>query len=88
LLYTSLHPFSLFSSSALSLPKEIMNHSSSVAESKPEANSGSPLLASIPPFPPCKLLPTFTFLFNLKLVEPHSCCWEPFSYFEPAFPAH
>jgi len=30
-------------------------------------------LSTIPPFPPCKLLPTFIFLFNSKFVEPHSC---------------
>jgi len=60
--------------------REILNHFSPVAEPKPEANSGSSLSASTPPFPPCKSLPTLTFLFNSKICKTSFCCWEPFSF--------
>ena len=74
--YTSIAPFSPSSSSAFSLPK-IWIHSSSVAESKPEASSWSLLSVTIH-FPPCKLFLTFTFfLFNSKFVE-LPCYWVNF----------
>ena len=88
--YTSLAPFSLPSSSTFSLPKRILNHSPSIAESKPEANSGSPLLVQFLLFLHVSYSqPLYSSLIrNLQNPIPAELIWEPFSYFEPAFLAH